>query len=215
MKALGSVAAVIAAIHEDGAAELETTEIETARAVSRMTAEGAAEAGSAPDTAGTLAAARDSVRTRLAQEDWEDARQALADREAWIARAVELGDKRVRDREDIQVIRERLASLAREGLERMPPGPVEIAVSAEDHAVLDDDWHLALGAAAAHSVQVVTASITGGCVVRAASGRSTFDNTYAARAERLQSAWRGALADIYERATDGITSTAAGTEVRP
>jgi vacuolar-type H+-ATPase subunit E/Vma4 len=48
-------------------------------------------------------------------------------------------------------------------------------------------------------VRVVTGPVPGGCIVRTSSGRASFDNTIAARAQRFQTAWRSALAEIYEQ----------------
>ena len=99
---------------------------------------------------------------------------------------------------------------SREAIARLPAGPLEIVVSEADAAVLDREWLGGVfGPGAVETPLVVTGAIDGGCVVRLRDGRASFDNTYAARAERLQSVWRAALADVYERATSNISRRAA------
>jgi hypothetical protein len=45
--------------------------------------------------------------------------------------------------------------------------------------------------------------------VRTADGRASFDNTYDARAARLQAKWRSALAAIYAEVTAHLTPAGA------
>jgi vacuolar-type H+-ATPase subunit E/Vma4 len=211
MKALGSVAAVMAAVREDAQADVDAIEREAAEMVSRINAQSPAP----PDNAPAIAAARERARTRLAQEDWEDTRAALADREAWIAEAAALGRERMRnarsDDRACEARRDALARLAAEGIARLPAGPVVIVVTADDAALLDAGWRARIGRGDPASFEIVSRAIGGGCIVQSADGRAVFDNTYDARIERLQARWRSILFDIYERATSG----AAGGRASP
>ena len=91
MKPLGSVAAVIAAIREDASAEAEALEGRARAEIERIRTQEAGDVVTVPDLERRLTAARQASQARLSQEDWEDRREAVEDREHWIARAVERG----------------------------------------------------------------------------------------------------------------------------
>jgi vacuolar-type H+-ATPase subunit E/Vma4 len=136
-----------------------------------------------------------------ARDDWEDARSALSEREEWLGRALELGRAQLAAAAPPGERRNDLARLAREAIDRLPPGPTEIVVSAADEPLLGPEWRAALAAPAdPGTIAIVTGPVEGGCLVRSIDGRAVFDNTWPARAERLQAVWRSALADVYERA---------------
>lgn len=197
MKPLGSVAAVVAAILEEADAEADAIDRDAAASIAALPS--LAHDGPLPEDVSTIAAARERARIAVAQEDWEDARAALSAREAWFARAVEAGRCRLGSLETATARRSHLAALAREALDRLPAGPIEIAVSAADASLLDDDWKRGVFAPEdAARVSIATEVIDGGLVARTADGRVQFDNTWSARAERLQATWRSALADLYE-----------------
>jgi vacuolar-type H+-ATPase subunit E/Vma4 len=209
MKPVGSVAALVAAVQDDAAAEADAAENEADQAVARILADHAGRLPSGSDDRRAIDAARDRARVRVAQEDWEDARDAIAEREAWIAKAVEIGKRRLGEPQTPEERRRLLSSLAREAIVRLPPGPLEIVVAEADAPALDRDWRAGLVAPAdPDQVRIVIAPIGGGLVLRSGDGRATFDNTFAARANRLESAWRAALADLYERATSSLASPA-------
>jgi vacuolar-type H+-ATPase subunit E/Vma4 len=192
-------------VRDDAAFEADAIFGEAERAIAAIVSDDAACAIPAGEDQRTLDAARNRARTRLAQEDWEDARDALAGREVWITRVVELGARVAHERQSRVEQRQTLMALAREAAARLPAGSVEVVVSREDADLLDRDWRAALlPAADPDSVRVTAGDIDGGCIVRSADGRASFDNTFTARTERLQTVWRGALADLYERATAGI-----------
>jgi vacuolar-type H+-ATPase subunit E/Vma4 len=196
MKALGSVAAVAAAILEDADAEVEAIGREAAASIAAMPAVPAD--GAAPASA-AVAAARERARIAVAQEDWEDARAALGSREAWVGRAVEAGRCRLRAPDTVSSRRNRLGALAREAIDRLPAESIEIVAAETDALLLDDGWKRAtLTPAEAVRVSIVVGSVDGGLIARTADRRVQFDNSWAARAERFQSTWRAALADLYE-----------------
>lgn len=208
MKPLGSVAAVIAAIREDAAVEVDGIIRQADADVAGLRAEDAAHLITFPEGDMQIAAARERSRSRLAQEDWLDTRAAIDEREAWLARAVDLGRQRLDDAAAPAVRRQRLARLTKECLERLPLGALELIVSAGDASLLDDSWRAALmSPAELLSLTVVPGNVDGGCIVRTADGRASFDNSYPARADRLRTAWRAALAKLYERAVQTPPST--------
>ena len=208
MKPLGSVAAVIAAIREDASAEAEALERRAEAEVDSVRTLAASDVVTIPDLERRLTAAGQASRSRLAQEDWEGTREAVADRERWIARAVELGRLQLVDSGDAQTRRERLAVLAHEAMSRLPGGVCELVVPEADVAWLGPEWCRAVAHGAGRDdVRVVAGSHEGGCIARTLDGRASFDNSYAARAERFQAAWRSALAEIYEQALRGAPST--------
>ena len=129
MKPLGSIAALVAAVRDDAAAEADAIEREAETTIAHVLA-GESDR-SAPDRADQRAVdiARDRARVRVAQEDWEDTREALAERELWMTKAVDLGTRRLRDQRAAIERRETLAALVREAIARLPAGPLEIAVS--------------------------------------------------------------------------------------
>jgi vacuolar-type H+-ATPase subunit E/Vma4 len=201
MKPLGSVAAVIAAIREDAAAEAEAVAARATEDVARIRALQASDAVTIADRESRLAAARRDAQTRLAQEDWEDRRDAVALREEWLERALDLGRRLLAKPDDDAARRARLTALAAEGLARLPGRSCEVVVCEADAALLGPDWCRGLAAAAGRDeVRVASGPIDGGCILRTPDGRASFDNTYGTRARRFQPAWRAALAELYEQA---------------
>lgn len=211
MKPLGSVAAVIGAIREDAAVEAEAIEGRGAAEIERIRTLQAGDVVIIPDRERRLQAARREAQTRLTQEDWEDTRDAVALREEWINRAVALGNQLLATPEDGQRRRDRLAAFVQEGLARLPEEACEVVVSAADAALLGPEWRRDVARATRRGELHVTAgALDGGCIVRTLDGRTSFDNSYSARAARFQSAWRSALARLYEEAISTTTS-AGGT----
>jgi vacuolar-type H+-ATPase subunit E/Vma4 len=201
MKPLGSVAAVIAAIREDAAAEAEAAGARAAEEVAHIRALQAGDVVTIADRESRLAAARREAQVRLAQADWEDRRDAVAVREEWLERATEVGRRLLATRGDDAALRARLTALVVEGAARLPGRTCEVVVSEADAALLGPDWRRDVAAAAGRDdVQVTSGPIDGGCIVRTLDGRASFDNTYATRARRFQPAWRASLAEIYEQA---------------
>jgi vacuolar-type H+-ATPase subunit E/Vma4 len=207
MKPLGSVAAVVAAIHEDASAEVDAITRQMDADIARLRAEDAARLVTFAEGDLQIAGARDRARARLAQEDWFDSRAAIDERELWLARVVDLGRRRL----DVSVTPEQrkrqLARLAQESIERMHAVEVDIVVTHADAAILDERWRDALiSATGLESIAVVGGDIGGGCLVRSRDGRMSFDNTYPSRADRFRNVWRAALAELYERAVQPLTA---------
>ena len=201
MRTFGSVAAVIAAVQDEVGAEVESLERKTRQQLARMEAEAATESVSIPDRESRLAAAVREAQHRLAREEWQGAREAIEEREEWIERVVSAGRAKLAELETIGERRAGLLRLARDCLERLPGQNFEILLCAADAAILDPGWHQEVGLDGRERQVRITTDINvadGGCIVRTADGKVSFDNTFAARAERFQSAWRAALGAIYE-----------------
>lgn len=211
MKPLGSIAALVAAVHEEAAAEAETLAASADATIARITGDPSSCPPSGDDDRRALAAARDRARVRVAQEDWHDARADVAQREEWIQRVVALATRQLQERLPASEARATLATLAREAISRLPAGAIELGVTAADAPLLDADWCASISPTRrAEDVRIVVDRIDGGCIARSADGRASFDNSYATRAERLQAQWRAALSDFYERVTSPIAVTKEG-----
>lgn len=208
MKPLGSIAALVAAIHDDAAAEADALGAAADAQVAGVTGDQSSCPPAVDDERRALAAARDRARVRVSQEDWNDARDAIAEREVWIQRAVAAGVKRLGERLPAGETRAALAGLAREAISRLPAGGIELAVSEADAALLDRDWRASIAPTGnADEIRIVVERLDGGCIARSADGRAWFDNSYEARTERLQAEWRASLADVYERVTSQLSAT--------
>jgi vacuolar-type H+-ATPase subunit E/Vma4 len=203
MRSLGSAAAVIAAARDDADAEVERIEREAQAALARLAEEAAADPAALPDREVRITAARREARELTAQEDLRDAREALTAREAWLGRAVSEGQRRLAELRPPAERRADLARLAREGLDRLPEGPVEIAVAPADAALCDEGFAREIAAGRALRVVPDEGVARGGVVVRSADGKVSFDNGFEARARRFESIWRAALGAIYEGAEKG------------
>ena len=198
MKGLGSVPAVLAALAAEAEAKVAAAQAESEAGIARAEAE-AAPAGPGGDARrARLQAAGRAAAERLAHEDWLDVREAIEARAASIDRAVAAGWDRLA--EDLGPAPERIFRLAAEALGRLPGDTAEVVVRPEDAAALDDAFARRLAEATGkREVTVVPGETDGGCRLRAAEGRITFDNTFAARAKRLAPVWRAALVELYAR----------------
>jgi vacuolar-type H+-ATPase subunit E/Vma4 len=204
MKVLGSVAAVVAAIREDAAVEVDAIARQADADIARLRAEDARRPLAFEEGQMQIARARDSARARLAQEDWLDSRAAIDERETWLARVVELGQQRLaRDGDESR--KQRLARLVHECLVRLQSSTVDIVVSETDVPLLDEAWQLELRRAyRLETLTIITGRIDGGCLVRTIDGRASYDNTFQARADRFRTAWRAALAELYDRSVESL-----------
>ena len=122
MKPLGSVAAVIGAIREDAAVKRRPSKAAPpprSNAFGRCTR---AMSSSFPIVSGGWTPPGATAQTRLAQEDWEDARDALALREEWINRALADGHQLLATPEDAATRRDRLGALSRKASSDCPMG---------------------------------------------------------------------------------------------
>jgi vacuolar-type H+-ATPase subunit E/Vma4 len=201
MKTLGSVAAVTAAAHDDADAEVQELERQAEARARAIRQEAEVPPAPAPDREHRLASARRAAIERLAREDWEDRRHLLEQREAWMRHVIETALERLRQPAPAAARRADLAQLAAEAWRHLPGAAFEVRVGPDDAALLDESWRGALAAARPGAeVGVVSAAALqcGGCLVSTADGRASFDNTYQARARRLEPEWRAVLGPLYE-----------------
>jgi vacuolar-type H+-ATPase subunit E/Vma4 len=195
MKTLGSVAAVVAALRDEGREQAEQV---LAAADARVSAPppGGQDGAPLPASEARRAAARRRARERLAVEDLADSRAALEARAAFFVRAAEEGGKLLRAPEPDEVRRDRLHALAAEAIARLP-GDREliVALSPEDAAVMGEGPAPALGP----RVVVVADAALGpaDCLVRTADGRLAVDNGVEARVRQFEPVWRAALAELH------------------
>jgi vacuolar-type H+-ATPase subunit E/Vma4 len=202
MKTLGSVAAVAAAAQDDADAEVQDLERQAEARVRVVLREAEVPPAPAPDREHRLRAARRAAVERLAREDWEDRRELLEQRDAWLRSVVETALERLRQPAEPARRKAELAQLAAEALRHLPGAAFEVVVAAPDEAaLLDESWRRALAAGRPGAeVRVVPSADLkgGGCLVRTADGRAAFDNTYEARARRLETELRAELGPLYE-----------------
>lgn len=188
METLGSVAAVIAAVEEDGRAELERLQAEGAAATL------AASAGPAtpPDEVVAeltrrLEEALRNAAAAEAEQAWLDRRAELEDREAWFDAVAE---------EAIALLSQALTPAvlerwAAEALQAMGSEEAEVRLAPEDARTLPEETRRRL-----HVVEDLTLP-RGSCVARSFDGGLRFDNGVRARAERTRTGWRARLAEVY------------------
>ena len=177
MQPLGSIAAVCAAVREEGGVEADRIAREAAREVERPVVPAHLPTG---ERETRLAAARRAAREKLAAEDLRDTTSALEAREQWIAKVVERAKQKLEE----PARQERLRRLAQRAKARLPEGAILIALAPRDASLIE-------GA-------IADASITpGGIRVSTADGRLAIDETVEARARRLEHQWRAALGRIW------------------
>ena len=190
---LGSIEAVVAAVQEDARAEVDQIERDLAAAIARLREEDARVPVVVADAEARLSAARRQARERLAAEDWADHEAAIRDREAWIARVVDEGERRLGALDPVTA-RSDLVRLAREALDCLPDQPLEVLVPPLLAGVAD-----LVRSATVKTVARVTPSpaCDGGCIAQTVDGRVRFDNTYRDRRRRFEVMWRARLGEMY------------------
>lgn len=193
MKPLGSIAAVVAAIHDEAGIEVDGIERDAAAQLESLQASDAG-ADAAPDRDARIAAARRQGRERLLREDWQDARAALEARERWIAAAVAEGARLLAMPQSPEATRALLRRLASEAFRLLPGRKFDLVVRPSDARLLDEAFRGSFGDA---EVRIVEGPIGGGCIVRTEDGGMSVDNTFAARGEKLKTVWRAALGRLY------------------
>ena len=199
MKTFGSVASLVEAVREEVEAEVSRIRRETEETERRQSDAAAREGIELPDRGERLAEERRKSAELLAREDWADRREALERREAFAAEAARRSLEALRtgpaaDRAEV------LGRLAREAIERVPGDVLEIAVNAADAALLTEEFRSDLARRTGRREVRLAADrleTAGGCVLRTADGRTSFDDTFEARAKRFETAWRSAVAEIH------------------
>ena len=202
MRTLGSAVSVVEAIREEAEREVERIRRDADDGVRRLEADARNEDVTPVDRGARLAAARREVSARLAGEDAEDRRAALEEREAWAARAIEAGRRRLADDRDAASRRELLLALAIEAAATLPSEDVEVGVAPSDLPFVDVAFldEVARRSGRRSAKRSANGDLPeSGCVVSSVGGKVRSDNSLPARARRFESAWRSALTEIYGR----------------
>jgi vacuolar-type H+-ATPase subunit E/Vma4 len=183
MQTFGSPASIIAAIREEADAEAERIEGAAAADLASICSDAAAANVGIADREERLTAARRMNEERMAKQEWDGRRAVIEQREKWMQRVVAAARMKWSGGEPA-TRREQLNALIREALSRLPRGTYEVAVSADDRDLVD-----------VPDTRVTTVSIAGGCIVTI--GDVSFDNSFEARARRMEPEWRNALSGMY------------------
>lgn len=190
METFGSLAAVIAAVEEDGRAELDRLQAEGA-AAARIAEQEAAKPGRADAAIEELVRRlEEALRTAAAAEAeqaWLDRRAELEDREAWFEEVAEEAVAQV-GAALTPLVLERWAA---EALQAMGSDEAEVRLAPEDARALSAETRARL-----HVVEDLTLP-RGSCVARTLDGGLRFDNGVRARAERTRTGWRARLGEVY------------------
>jgi vacuolar-type H+-ATPase subunit E/Vma4 len=196
VKTWGSIAAVVAAVLEDAAVEVE-------RVGRQADAEIAALAGQPPPAPpAECEAARASAEREIADTEQEaelrEFSERLEERERWIARVLDLAHARVGPGATRDAERDRLAALACEAALPLPGASCTVVVAEDVRAWLDADWIARLSTRVGKKIDIETGTHDGGCIVMSEDRRWSFDNSYRARSRRSEPEWRAALSRLYD-----------------
>lgn len=183
MQTLGSPASIIAAIREEADAEAERIEAATATELTSMRSDAADANVGIADRETRLAAARRMNEERIAKQEWDGRRAVIEQREKWMQRVVAAARTKWPGGEP-DTRRAQLNALIREAVSRLPRGRCDVTVSADDRDLVDSS-----------DANVITGAIAGGGIVTI--GDVSFDNSFEARARRMEPEWRNALSGMY------------------
>jgi vacuolar-type H+-ATPase subunit E/Vma4 len=192
----GNVAAVVAAVLEDAAVEIERLEREADDAIAALAAR------PPPIEPPECEAARARVEREIAAAEQEEEATEFAalleQRERWIARVLESARARLGSGAASGAERDRLADLACDGARHLPGSSCIVQVVPSTQSLLDADWIAKVAGRAGKTITIESAGVDGGCVVVSDDRRWSFDNTYRARSRRAEPTWRAALCRIYD-----------------
>lgn len=124
MQTLGSPASVVAAIREEGDAEVERIQETAAAELATIATETASVNVAIVDREERLATARRSTEERVAKQEWEGRRAVMQQRETWIQRVVTKAQEGWGPSSA-----ETLDALVREARSRLPDGSCEVIAS--------------------------------------------------------------------------------------
>lgn len=124
MQTLGSPASVVAAIREDGDAEVERIQETAAAELATIAAEAASVNVAIGDREERLASSRRLNEERVARQEWEGRRAVMQQREMWIQRVVARAQEGWGPSSA-----ETLDALVREARSRLPDGTCEVIAS--------------------------------------------------------------------------------------
>jgi vacuolar-type H+-ATPase subunit E/Vma4 len=179
----GSLAALI---HQHSAAEIEQLLADARAHAERISASAAAEVESTRAAAAREGEQRGQRRAAalLAIAEAQSRLKLLHARETHIADVLARAARRLATLSGVADAREVLASLIREALAVLEPGPVRVRLAASLAALLDDATRRQLGAGR-WALRFETEPIAGGgVIVETEDGRQRFDNSVVARFRR-------------------------------
>lgn len=197
MNTLGSVAAVIAAVREEAAAEMDRLAREAAATRAALALERDRPVDMV-DADRRVAEAHARAQRIEDETSWNDTLDDLQDRERWIAAVAAAARPSLIRGADGDWTRAWTAMLAREGMEALPPGACTIVVPASQLGLFDDRWRADLEARSGRAVAVEGGAISAGCLIRLVDRPIAYDNSLDARERRLHADWRAALARLYD-----------------
>jgi vacuolar-type H+-ATPase subunit E/Vma4 len=198
MRLAGSPESVVEAVRDEAASEIEALDRETHDQIRRLESAAEEEPASDPRAEVLLSEARRQAAETLAREDLADRRESLTERERWIEKAAAEGAARLARGGEGGPRQKLLARLAREAIESLPGDAFEVRVAPADVALCDEAWQREVaGPGRSVKVRCDDPPEGGGCSARTADGRVSFDNGFAARARRFETAWRAELARIF------------------
>jgi vacuolar-type H+-ATPase subunit E/Vma4 len=211
MKSWGSIAAVVAAMAEDAAVEIERLERDADAECAALASQ------PAPPRPPECETARITAERQIAEAE-QDAElgefsERLEERERWIARVVELAQARLGPGAAAEGERDRLRALAVDGARRLSGASCTVLVPGSVRSWLDERWIAQVAAAAGKRIEIDSGTHSGGCIVVSEDRRWSVDHSYSARSRRSEAQWRAALCRMYD---DAVTpSTAESAAVSP
>lgn len=213
MRTLGSVAAVIAAIDDDAAVEIERIERE---AEGHIAAFDEPESGTPfdPGQDGRVEDARAAARTARSETEWDASVADLQERERWIAQVAADARRALEEERDPSWTQAWIRQLAIEAAAALPPGDVVAVVPAGTSSSLGEAWAAEVGRAIGRTVSVEAGPLSCGCLVRLADSPIAYDNSLEARERRTELTWRHALAALYTRLVVESPATAPAMAAR-
>jgi vacuolar-type H+-ATPase subunit E/Vma4 len=209
MNTLGSVAAVIAAIREEAAAELDRLARQAATSRAALSIERDRPVDIA-DRDRRLAEARARAQRNEDDESWQDTLDDLQDRDRWIARVAAAARASLTSGVAADWTRAWMAELVCEAARALPAGACTIVVPAARLELFDDRWRAQLEARTGRALAVEAGALAAGCVVRLADRPIAYDNSLDARERRMLAEWRSALARVYDERVAGADGNESG-----
>jgi vacuolar-type H+-ATPase subunit E/Vma4 len=205
------VAAVVAAIREEAAAELDrlARQAVTARAALSIERDRPIDIA---DRDRRLAEARARAQRNEDDESWQDTLDDLQERDRWIAHVAAAGRASLTSGAD-DWTRTWMAELVCEAAQALPAGACTIVVPAARLELFDHRWRAQLEARTGRALAVEAGSLAAGCVVRLADRPIAYDNSLDARERRMHAEWRSALARVYDELIGGADRNESGLTV--
>lgn len=207
MKSWGSIAAVVAAMGEDAAAEIERLERDADAECAALASQ--PPPASPPDCETAKITAERQIAEAEQDGEFGEFSERLEERERWIARVVEVAHARLGPGAAAEAERDRLRALAVDAARRLPGASCTVLVPGNVRSGLDESWIAQVATAAGKRIEVDSGTHSGGCIVVSEDRRWSVDHSYSARAHRSEAEWRAALCRMYDDAVTRSTAESA------